>query len=118
MNAPVLSYTFTLGEPRRFADLSPTRILHDVVTDDGGPVAAGTGGTVVSRLCRRHGLRGRVRARHRHDRTRAARRSLRGGGVDALRIEQAKLDDYLLNTRHVDGWSKAKFFLGRGFAII
>ena len=48
MNAPVLTYTFTLGEPRGFADLSSVRVEIDVVTDDGEAVPAGTRGTVVS----------------------------------------------------------------------
>ncbi len=37
--------------------------------------------------------------------------------VENLLIEQSKIDDYLLNIDHVDGWSKAKFFLGRGFSL-
>lgn len=37
--------------------------------------------------------------------------------VENLLIEQGKIDDYLLNINHVDGWSKAKFFLGRGFSL-
>ncbi len=48
MNAPVLTYTFTLGEPHGFADLSSVRVSHDVVTDEGQAVLAGTRGTVVA----------------------------------------------------------------------
>lgn len=48
MNAPVLTYTFALGEPHGFADLSSVRVGIDVVTDEGEPVAAGTRGTVVA----------------------------------------------------------------------
>lgn len=37
--------------------------------------------------------------------------------IESLRIEEAKIVDYLLNADHVDGSDKAAFFLGRGFTI-
>ncbi len=39
---------FTLAEPKGFADLDLVRVAHDVVTDEGETVAAGTRGTIVS----------------------------------------------------------------------
>lgn len=48
VNAPVLTYSFAIGQPQGFADLSSVRVLHDVVTDEGAAVEAGTRGTVVS----------------------------------------------------------------------
>lgn len=35
--------------------------------------------------------------------------------VERLTIPSAKIRDYLLDPDHPSGWSKAKFFLGRGF---
>lgn len=37
--------------------------------------------------------------------------------IEFLRIEQAKIVDYLLNVDHVDGGDKTAFFLSRGFAV-
>ena len=37
--------------------------------------------------------------------------------VENLLIEQSKIDDYLLNIDHIDGRSKAKFFLERGVSL-
>lgn len=34
---------------------------------------------------------------------------------DALRVDQAKLVDYLLSSEHLDGASKARFFMQFGF---
>ncbi len=48
MNAPILAYSFALGEPSGFAELASVRIARDVVTDDGVTVSAGSRGTVVS----------------------------------------------------------------------
>ncbi len=38
-------------------------------------------------------------------------------GVEGLSVAHAKVQDYLLNIKHPEGWSKAKFFLARGFDL-
>ena len=35
--------------------------------------------------------------------------------AERLDVPQAKVTDYLLNPDHPEGWSKAKFFMARGF---
>ena len=35
--------------------------------------------------------------------------------AELLAVPRAKVTDYLLNPHHLEGWSKAKFFLARGF---
>ncbi len=47
MNAPVLTYSLTPGEPRGSAGLAGVRLRHAVVTDAGETVSEGTDGTVV-----------------------------------------------------------------------
>ncbi|MCP5277694.1 MAG: hypothetical protein H6935_04945 [Thiobacillus sp.] len=37
--------------------------------------------------------------------------------LECAACEQGKIQDYLLNLNHPQGWGKAKYFLGLGFSV-